>query len=327
MSARVLEVDVTFDLRGATGAGGRRRLAFDAPAGVTAVVGPSGVGKSTALDVLAGLAPAAAGTVRLGGRVLVDVARRVQLPPDARRLGVVLQGLWLFPDRTARANVAFGASGTAAERAGGGPLAPSRARRGTSPAPAGQLSGGRRSGWRSRARPRARSAPARRAFTALHPGSARRSATRPRARPPNSASPSCSSPDEGEAAPRGRPGSARTREPSGEPRAEGAPPLGARLHGAAHALAAKRRRARARVTAVSKSSRASRAGSVGSTTATVSASEPWLLCRLRRPSWAGSRAGGTAEARGPSAREPRVESAGRVLGVRTQAGRREGPVS
>lgn len=116
MSARVLEVDVTFDLRGATGAGGRRRLAFDAPAGVTAVVGPSGVGKSTALDVLAGLAPARAGTVRLGGRVLVDVARGVSLPPDARRLGVVLQGLWLFPDRTARANVAFGASGTAAER-------------------------------------------------------------------------------------------------------------------------------------------------------------------------------------------------------------------
>ncbi|WP_309134983.1 ATP-binding cassette domain-containing protein [Cellulomonas sp.] len=83
------------------------RLAV-APGGVLAVLGPNGGGKSTAVAALAGLVPLRGGHVRLGGRTLADATAGVDLPPERRGLGVVLQDVLLVPHLSARENVAFG---------------------------------------------------------------------------------------------------------------------------------------------------------------------------------------------------------------------------
>lgn len=83
-------------------------LAFSLPAGETvALIGPNGSGKSTLVDLLAGLVPAKRGTVVLAGRTL-ERAPGLRLAPQARGLGVVFQGLALFPSLSALDNVAYG---------------------------------------------------------------------------------------------------------------------------------------------------------------------------------------------------------------------------
>jgi ABC-type sulfate/molybdate transport systems ATPase subunit len=66
------------------------------------LLGPSGAGKSLVLEAVAGVRPAAAGTIRLAG---ADVTR---LPPERRRVGLVFQDGLLFPHMTAAANIAYG---------------------------------------------------------------------------------------------------------------------------------------------------------------------------------------------------------------------------
>ncbi|NKC32090.1 molybdenum ABC transporter ATP-binding protein [Falsiroseomonas selenitidurans] len=92
---------------------GRDGFALDAgftvaEAGVTALFGPSGCGKSTLLSIVAGLLRPDAGRVVLGGTVLVDTARRVFLPPEARRCGVVFQDARLFPHLSVASNLRYG---------------------------------------------------------------------------------------------------------------------------------------------------------------------------------------------------------------------------
>lgn len=77
--------------------------------GVTALVGPSGVGKSTTLEGLAGLNDMC-GTVKVGQQVWLDSERSVRLPVRRRRVGLVVQSLALFPHLTALQNVAFGSN-------------------------------------------------------------------------------------------------------------------------------------------------------------------------------------------------------------------------
>ena len=92
----------------------RLRAAFEVPAGRTLVLfGPSGAGKSLLLRTVAGI-HRARGVITLDGVPLLDSARRLDVPPQARRLGYLPQSYALFPHLTVAENVAFGLRGVAA---------------------------------------------------------------------------------------------------------------------------------------------------------------------------------------------------------------------
>jgi len=75
------------------------------------LVGPSGCGKSTMLKILAGLAEASSGTIRIGGRDVTDLA------PGDRDIAMVFQNYALYPHLTVASNMGFGLKmrGTPAE--------------------------------------------------------------------------------------------------------------------------------------------------------------------------------------------------------------------
>jgi molybdate transport system ATP-binding protein len=77
------------------------------PGEVLGVLGPNGAGKTTLLRALAGLEALTTGSIRLGHRILDDVAKGVFVPPDQRPVGLVFQSYRLFPHLDVRDNVAF----------------------------------------------------------------------------------------------------------------------------------------------------------------------------------------------------------------------------
>ncbi|WP_204115826.1 molybdenum ABC transporter ATP-binding protein [Shimia biformata] len=83
-------------------------VAFDGPAGVTALFGRSGAGKTTVVNAVAGLLKPDAGRVVVGGRVLCDHEKGIWLPPHQRRVGYVFQEGRLFPHLDVRRNLVFG---------------------------------------------------------------------------------------------------------------------------------------------------------------------------------------------------------------------------
>jgi molybdate transport system ATP-binding protein len=78
---------------------------------VTALYGPSGAGKTSLLDLIAGLRRPAFAYVELNGRVLEDTAQRVKVPARARRIGYVPQDGALFPHLSVRRNLLYGYKG------------------------------------------------------------------------------------------------------------------------------------------------------------------------------------------------------------------------
>ncbi len=79
---------------------------FTAGPGLTALFGPSGAGKTSVLNMVAGLLRPDRGHIRIGDRTLFDGA--TDLPPEARRVGYVFQDGRLFPHRRVRANLTYG---------------------------------------------------------------------------------------------------------------------------------------------------------------------------------------------------------------------------
>jgi molybdate transport system ATP-binding protein len=86
---------------------------FEAGGGVTVLFGPSGAGKTSVLNMIAGLLRPDRGHVRVNGISLFDRDAGIDLPPDRRRVGYVFQDGRLFPHRTVGANLRYGLKRTA----------------------------------------------------------------------------------------------------------------------------------------------------------------------------------------------------------------------
>jgi molybdate transport system ATP-binding protein len=72
-----------------------------------ALVGPSGSGKSTVLNTIAGLVKPTTGRIRCDDETWFDAERRVFVPPEERRVGLVFQDYALFPHLTVRENIEY----------------------------------------------------------------------------------------------------------------------------------------------------------------------------------------------------------------------------
>ncbi len=81
---------------------------FTTRTSITVVSGPSGSGKTTILSILAGLLRPDRGRIRLDSTVLFDSEARLNLPPEARRIGYVFQDYLLFPHLSVRRNLLYG---------------------------------------------------------------------------------------------------------------------------------------------------------------------------------------------------------------------------
>ena len=73
---------------------------------IVSLLGPSGSGKTTALRIAAGLETPRSGTVHIGETLVNGVG--INIPPEARDVGLLFQDLALFPHMTVAENVAFG---------------------------------------------------------------------------------------------------------------------------------------------------------------------------------------------------------------------------
>ncbi len=81
---------------------------FQAAGGVTALFGPSGAGKTTVVNIIAGLLTPDRGSIALDGQALFDAAAGVNVPPHRRRVGYVFQEGRLFPHLSVRQNLDYG---------------------------------------------------------------------------------------------------------------------------------------------------------------------------------------------------------------------------
>jgi molybdate transport system ATP-binding protein len=81
--------------------------AFTMAGGLTALVGPSGAGKTTVLDAVAGLVVPQRGRVVVNGEVLTDMAAGIAVPAHRRDIGYVFQDARLFPHMRVADNLRY----------------------------------------------------------------------------------------------------------------------------------------------------------------------------------------------------------------------------
>jgi molybdate transport system ATP-binding protein len=81
---------------------------FEAKGGATALFGPSGAGKTSIVNMIAGLLTPDRGAIAIDDAVLFDSARGINVPPYRRRIGYVFQEGRLFPHLSVRQNLDYG---------------------------------------------------------------------------------------------------------------------------------------------------------------------------------------------------------------------------
>lgn len=82
--------------------------AFATDGRITALFGPSGAGKTSLINVIAGLIRPEEGRVAVDRTVLLDTERGIDVPAHKRRIGYVFQEGRLFPHLTVRQNLLYG---------------------------------------------------------------------------------------------------------------------------------------------------------------------------------------------------------------------------
>ncbi|MBB4154754.1 molybdate transport system ATP-binding protein [Sphingomonas jinjuensis] len=95
IARRIGERDITLSLSGGEGA--------------TVLVGRSGAGKTSVLNMIAGLLTPDRGRIVVAGETLFDAAAGIDVAPRRRRVGYVFQEARLFSHRRVRANLLYGA--------------------------------------------------------------------------------------------------------------------------------------------------------------------------------------------------------------------------
>lgn len=102
--------DLVFDIDCRLRVGhGFRDYRISSGAALTSLVGPSGAGKTSLLNCVAGLARADSGHATIAGRPLFDMATGLFLAPEKRGAGYVFQDARLFPHLRVSANLDYGA--------------------------------------------------------------------------------------------------------------------------------------------------------------------------------------------------------------------------
>ncbi len=81
---------------------------FESQGRVTGLFGASGAGKTSLVNMIAGLLRPDRGTISLDGEVLDDTAKRFHLPAWQRRIGYVFQDARLFPHLDVAQNLDYG---------------------------------------------------------------------------------------------------------------------------------------------------------------------------------------------------------------------------
>ena len=109
MSGTLLDLDLELPLDRFT-----LRVVWSTEENSLGVFGPSGAGKTSLLEAIAGLRPAARGRLRVAGRTWLDSASGLCLAPEKRGVGYVPQDGRLFPHRDVIGNLLFGRARTAA---------------------------------------------------------------------------------------------------------------------------------------------------------------------------------------------------------------------
>jgi molybdate transport system ATP-binding protein len=84
------------------------QASFTSEGRVTGLFGASGAGKTSLINIIAGLLKPGCGVVTLDGETLDDTAAGVHVPPYRRRIGYVFQDARLFPHLNVRQNLDYG---------------------------------------------------------------------------------------------------------------------------------------------------------------------------------------------------------------------------
>ena len=84
------------------------KASFGGEARVTGLFGASGAGKTSLINMIAGLLRPDRGVIALDDEVLDDTAKGVHVPPHRRRIGYVFQDARLFPHMNVAENLDYG---------------------------------------------------------------------------------------------------------------------------------------------------------------------------------------------------------------------------
>ena len=86
----------------------RLSAAFTSEGRVTGLFGASGAGKTSLINMIAGLLRPDRGIIALDGETLDDTQAGLHVPPHRRRIGYVFQDARLFPHLDVRQNLDYG---------------------------------------------------------------------------------------------------------------------------------------------------------------------------------------------------------------------------
>ena len=83
-------------------------VAFRADAPIVGLFGRSGAGKTSVVNAIAGITRPMRGSIAINGQCLFDSSRKIDVPPEDRRVGYVFQDALLFPHLDVKANLLYG---------------------------------------------------------------------------------------------------------------------------------------------------------------------------------------------------------------------------